>query len=102
MPDTGDLADRFGVPVNREAVAKDWAERGYDCRSFTDPPRQEWNGFVHSTNELITVVEGRLKLLMEGKSLILDPGDEAFIPRHMRHSVHNIHDSTTHWLFGYD
>jgi mannose-6-phosphate isomerase-like protein (cupin superfamily) len=98
MPDGG----KFPLPVDRNAVAKDWADRGYDCQPFSDPPGQEWNGFVHATNELVTVVEGRLELLMDGRTLALGPGDEAFIPKRMRHSVHNIHDATTVWLFGYD
>ena len=48
------------------------------------------------------MVHGRLRLLVEDRSLDLGPGDEAFIPRHARHSVHNIHDGRTRWLFGYD
>jgi hypothetical protein len=32
---------RFPRPVDRAAVARDWAARGYDCRLFVDPPRQQ-------------------------------------------------------------
>ena len=53
-------------------------------------------------NELVTVVEGELKLEIEGKICTAGPGDEVFIPRDTVHSVKNIHNGRTRWLFGYD
>jgi quercetin dioxygenase-like cupin family protein len=93
---------RFARPVQREAVARDWRARGYDCRLFVDGPGQEWNGFVHRTNELVTVLEGRLQCTVSGRSVLLEEGDELFIPRAAVHSVKNVHRGTTRWLFGYD
>jgi len=93
---------KFRPPVDPAGVAADWAARGYSCTDFTDPPGQAWRDFVHDCNELLTVVEGRLELEVEGARVIADPGDEVFIPKNARHSVFNIHDSRTHWLFGYD
>ena len=54
---------KFAVPVDRAAVAADWQSKGYSCDLFIDPPGQEWNGFVHSTNEYVTVTEGRLRMI---------------------------------------
>lgn len=93
---------RFKQPVDRAAVGRDWAARGYDCRDFVDPPGREWNGFVHATNELVTVVSGRLRLIVDRHEIVAGPGDEVFIPRNVEHSVHNVHDGVTRWLFGYD
>lgn len=93
---------RFRVPVDHGAVARDWSQRGYSCRVFTDPPGQEWRDFVHETNELVTVVEGRLEVEMGGERYALECGDELFIPRGVSHTVRNIHDGTTRWLYGYD
>ncbi len=95
-------AARFAVPVNRAAVAADWAARGYSCGLFVDPPGREWNGFVHSTNELVTVAEGCLEVEIDGACLTAEPGDEVFIPKGAVHSVRNLHDGTTRWLYGYD
>lgn len=83
-------------------VAQDWRARGYDCRPFVDPPGQEWNDFVHATNELVTVAEGRLRLTVGDQTLFADPGDEIFIPSGVLHSVKNVSSQTTRWLFGYD
>ena len=93
---------KFPKPVDRDSVARDWNGRGYGCGPFTDPPGREWRDFVHATNELVTVVEGRLELTVGGEVLVAGPGDEVFIPRNVVHSVKNVHDRTTHWLYGYD
>ena len=103
---------KFPAPVDQGAVGREWAGRGYDCRLFVDPPGREWNGFVHATNELVTVVEGVLLCTVEidtveidtveKKTIRLEMGDELFIPRDAVHSVKNIHTGTTRWLFGYD
>ncbi|MCH8209090.1 MAG: cupin domain-containing protein, partial [Nitrospinae bacterium] len=56
---------------------------------------------MHRSNEVVTVVEGRLRMTIAGAICIAEPGDEIFIPRQARHSVKNIHSATTRWLFGY-
>jgi quercetin dioxygenase-like cupin family protein len=93
---------KFTVPLDRDKVAHDWCRRGYSCDLFTDQPGREWNDFVHATNELVVVVEGKLKLTIGGEEIIAGPGDEVFIPKGVRHSVKNISSSTTRWLYGYD
>ncbi|MEX2492259.1 MAG: cupin domain-containing protein [Nitrospirales bacterium] len=93
---------KFAVPLNREEVAQSWRQRGYSCDVFVDPPGREWNDFVHSTNELVTVVEGTLRMTIEEEEIIAEPGDEVFIPKGACHSVENVHHGTTTWLYGYD
>lgn len=93
---------RFPAPVDQGAVAADWARRGYSCGLFVDPPGREWNGFVHSTNELVTVAEGRLEIEIQDQRFQAEPGDEVFIPKGAVHSVRNIHEATSRWLYGYD
>ena len=93
---------QFSVPLKREEVSCSWSQRGYSCDLFIDPPGREWNDFVHSTNELVTVVEGKLRMTIAGKNLVAEPGDEVFIPKGALHSVKNIHHGTTKWLYGYD
>ena len=93
---------RFPAPPDPGAVAVDWRGRGYSCGRFVDPPGRRWEDFVHDCNELVTVVEGRLEMEVAGETVALGLGDEAFIPKGARHSVRNIHDGTSVWLFGYD
>ena len=96
------ISKKFAVPLNRREVSQSWNQRGYSCDVFIDPPGREWNDFVHSTNELVTVVEGKLCLTIEGEEIIVEPGDEVFIPKEGCHSVKNIYHATTTWLYGYD
>ena len=93
---------KFALPVDRRAIARDWRSRGYGCDEFVDPPGREWNDFVHSSNELVTVLEGVLQLTVEQSRVVAGPGDEVFIPARALHSVKNIHSGTTRWLYGYD
>ncbi len=93
---------KFPLPIDRERVAADWAARGYSCGLFVDPPGRAWTGFVHRSNELVTVVEGRLRMTVGDQSCEAGPGDEVFIPCQAVHSVVNIHGGTTRWLYGYD
>ncbi len=93
---------RFKRPVLREQVRRDWELRGYSCQDFVDPPGREWNDFRHRTNELVTVLDGKLRLIIDKDDVIAEAGDEMFIPKGALHSVHNVHSGTTKWLFGYD
>ena len=93
---------RFEAPLDKGTVAADWRARGYSCGTFVDPPGREWLDFVHDCNELVTVVEGRLRMQVAGRWVEAGPGDEIFIPKGARHSVINAHEGTTIWLFGYD
>ncbi|NJL18541.1 MAG: hypothetical protein HC938_16655 [Nitrospira sp.] len=69
---------KFSVPLDREQVAQDWKQRGYSCDLFTDPPGREWHDFVHTTNELVTVVVGKLRLTI---------GDEKSLPSQATRSL---------------
>ncbi len=92
---------KFPAPLDRAAVAAEWRARGYSCGSFVDPPGRRWEDFVHDCNELVTVIEGRLEMVVSGETMTLEPGDEVFIPKGALHSVRIIlHDSTV-WLYGY-
>jgi quercetin dioxygenase-like cupin family protein len=93
---------KFAAPVDGDMVAGDWRRRGYGCNLFVDPPGQEWLDFTHASNELVTVVEGRLEMTVGEARVEVEPGDEVFIPAGALHSVCNIHHGTSRWLFGYD
>ena len=94
--------NEFAPPLDRATVAAEWRARGYSCGSFVDPPGRCWEDFVHDCNELVTVVEGRLEMVVSSETVTLEPGDEVFIPKGALHSVRNIHHGTTVWLYGYD
>jgi quercetin dioxygenase-like cupin family protein len=89
-------------PVDPDAIRVDWAARGFSCEPWEDAPGQEWNDFVHSTDELVVVIEGALEFEVSGKIHRPQPGEEIFIPRGAAHSVRNIGPGRATWLFGYN
>jgi quercetin dioxygenase-like cupin family protein len=82
-------------------IEKDWNKRGYSCDLWTDPPGQLWSNYVHGVDELLMVVEGKLRLEISGESQEALPGQEFFIPAHALHTVENIGSTTARWLYGY-
>ncbi|HUT49139.1 MAG TPA: cupin domain-containing protein [Alphaproteobacteria bacterium] len=97
--------NKWAYPVNPMSVGMDWGRRGYTCDRIADPPDKEWRDFVHETNELIVVLDGRLEIEVDidGDIQRFDvmTGDELFVPGGANHTVRNMHSGTTRWLYGY-
>jgi quercetin dioxygenase-like cupin family protein len=87
--------------IDREAVAREWAERGFSCGLWVDPPGQRWEDFVHATDEVVIVVEGEMEFEVEGEVHRPEIGAELFIPAGASHSARNIGASAARWLYGY-
>jgi mannose-6-phosphate isomerase-like protein (cupin superfamily) len=87
--------------MNRKQVESTWAERGFSCGLWTDPPGQRWENFVHTTDEVVMVVNGDVEFEIGGKIHHPKPAEELLIPSGIRHSVRNIGSTTAHWLYGY-
>ncbi len=62
--------------LDRALIERDWRARGFFCGLRTDRPGQEWNDFVHGTDELLMVVEGELGLEMQGGTWNPKSGEE--------------------------
>ena len=85
----------------REKVRADWQDRGFSCDLWVDPPGTVWTDFVHDADEILMLLDGALLIEMSGRILRLEPGDEVTIPAGVRHTVRNVGDGTTRWLYGY-
>ncbi len=66
--------------VERKRVAVSWAERGFSCDLWVDPPNQRCENFSHATDELVLVVEGTMEFEVAGDSLRLAQGEELLKP----------------------
>ncbi len=89
------------MEIDRNSIARRWKARGFGCDLWTDPPGARWEDFVHSTDELLMVVDGELEVEMDGRVIRPRPGEEIMIPAGARHSVRNPGAATSHWLYGY-
>lgn len=86
--------------LDRAQIAKDWQARGFSCDLWVDPPGQVWEDYVHSTDELLMLMEGALELEMQGKTFSPAVGEEILIPAHTSHTIRNT-GATARWLYGY-
>jgi cupin 2 domain-containing protein len=87
--------------MDTERIQHSWISRGFSFGVWTDPPGQVWEDYIHDEDELFMVLEGKVELEMDGKSRILEPGEEILIPANTYHSVRNLGNTVSRWLYGY-
>ena len=86
MPETFASA-AYAVPVNFLRVEEDWSAEGFSFGVFRDAPGQEWNDFVHASDEYVIVAEGRMAITVGSMHTEVGPGDLVRIPRGVSHSL---------------
>lgn len=87
--------------IDKEAVRRDWAARGFTCELWIDPPDQVWHDFLHDVDEMVLLLEGDCLVEMAGRTLRLHGGDELLIPAGTRHTVRNCGEGPARWLHGF-
>lgn len=89
------------MTLNLQAIQDDWQRRGFSFGLWEDPPGQVWEDYVHDSEEIFMVLEGRVELEMDGRKLKPQPGKEILIPKGRVHSVRNLGRTHSRWLYGY-
>jgi mannose-6-phosphate isomerase-like protein (cupin superfamily) len=87
--------------MDLDKVRGDWATRGFTCGLWVDPPGRVWADFIHDTDELVMVIEGKQEFEINGKTVEPQIGEELLIPAHTRHTARNVGKVTSKWLYGY-
>ena len=85
--------------MNPEQIKKDFNSRGYSFGIFKDPQGKVWVDFVHKTDELVVLVDGKIEI--EGKSQQPPIGKEVFIPAKAKHTIRNVGKTINAWYYGY-
>ena len=91
---------QFDTPVSLADVKRDWEARGYYTKRYDAEPGWAQEEHYHGFDRLLTVVEGRLEMTIEGQRFVLEPGDEIFMPRRTVNSKRNLHNGFTMLLYG--
>jgi mannose-6-phosphate isomerase-like protein (cupin superfamily) len=89
------------LKIDRDVVRKVWAERGFSCDLWIDPPNQVWHDFLHDVDELVLLLEGLCQIELDGRTVRLTSGDELLILAGTRHTVRNCGEGPARWLHGY-
>jgi mannose-6-phosphate isomerase-like protein (cupin superfamily) len=90
---------KFAFPVNRDAVTADWRARGY-AHPEVKPYPQGWTkgAHTHPVHLVMTVVAGRMELLMAGQRFVVEPGDEIAYAAHTVHAARNLYEGTSQMM----
>lgn len=91
----------YDVPVDFDAVERNLQRENFSFGVFRDPPGQEWNNFVHRTDEYVLIAEGKLAMRVGDEKLVAEPGDLVRIPRGAYHSLKTVSAEGSVWLYGY-
>lgn len=87
--------------MNTQKIQEDWQKRGFSFGVWVDPPGQTWEDYRHETDEVFMVLEGEVELEMKGQKLRPGAGEEVLIPKGVVHSVRNLGNTQSRWLYGY-
>jgi len=87
--------------IDKAKVRGTWAAAGYTCELWVGAPHQVWHDFRHEVDERILMLDGRVQVEMQGRTIMLLPGDELQIPAGIRHTVRNGSPEPVRWLYGY-
>jgi len=55
------------MDISLDKVRGNWRARGFSCALWVDPPGRVWANFIHDTDELVMVVEGKQEFELNGK-----------------------------------
>ncbi len=95
------MMGKTAISAHIRKIEKDWKGRGFSFGIWTDPPGQIWEDYVHASDELFMVIEGKVELEMKGKKFCPAAGKEILIPAGVTHSVRNLGNEGSRWLYGY-
>ncbi len=87
--------------MDQNKIETNWKGRGFSFASWADPPGHCWEDYVHETDELLMLVEGKIEVEMQGKKIHPKLGEEIFIPARVVHCVRNIGKTENRWFYGY-
>ncbi len=89
------------MQINLEQICQQWAGRGFSCDIWSDPAGQVWANFVHSTDELVMLLDGEIELEFSSGVIRVEIGEEILIPAGASHTVRNVGTGRNRWLYGY-
>ena len=91
----------YDIPVDFDQVQSDWANEGFSFGVFRDPQGQEWNDFIHDTDEYVLVASGELEIRVGDQVKTVGSGALVRIPRNTFHSLKTLSSAGSVWLYGY-
>jgi mannose-6-phosphate isomerase-like protein (cupin superfamily) len=82
-------------------VEKQWAERGFSCGIWADPPGKVWAEETHEVDQLVMLIDGVIEISIPGKTFSPAKGEEVLVPAGTPHKVRNPGAASNRWYYGY-
>ena len=79
------------APTEAELTAS-LEKMGYRVSRYVYPPGTRFPDHDHSIDKIDAVLSGRFKMIMNGKEVVLGPGDTLSVPRGTMHSAEVLGD----------
>jgi len=74
-------------PLSETAMRLKLENWGYSVTRYTYPPGTHFPDHSHVVDKVDGVLSGEFRMCMEGRSVVLKPGDCLFVPAHAVHSA---------------
>lgn len=92
----------YKTPIDHKAIEQEWRAKGFSFGVFRDSPGQEWNDFVHRTDEYVVIAKGRITVSVGQEVANCEESDLVWIPKETPHSLKTTSSEGSVWLYGYN
>jgi quercetin dioxygenase-like cupin family protein len=79
-------------PTSERALRRELVARGYRVTRYVYPPGTRFPPHTHGADKIDAVVSGRFRIVLEGRPIVLGPGDSLEVPRGALHSAEVVGD----------
>jgi quercetin dioxygenase-like cupin family protein len=78
--------------ASERALRRELVARGYRVTRYVYPPGTRFPSHTHGSDKIDAVVSGRFRIVLEGRAIVLGPGDSLEVPRGVLHSAEVVGD----------
>ncbi len=74
--------------IDKESIRERMLQEGFSViNEYDDPPNEFFPDHDHSGDQLLVVLQGTITIVMDGKTSLLEVGDEIFFPAKVIHNA---------------
>lgn len=78
---------RFYKTTDREQIAEEVRQEGFDPVYISDPPGRVYDPHRHPETKLLVFLQGSMEVKVKGQKFDCRPGDKLIIPGNIEHSA---------------
>lgn len=79
-------------PLTEETLRRKLERSGYSATRYVYPPSTVFPDHSHGMDKMDAVLSGRLRIVIEGREIVLEAGDMVAVPAGVVHSAETVGD----------